>query len=134
MVETLFQDIFRVTGLDPDGKKFDKGNSFFWLNAILFEVEVVIYLIGLYHICVKAFIMFGIVDANGEMYLVFKFDETPDKVRKDNVELFDSLTRFWMFYLLGLGLCKHDVVKRRLFSKCCNVDICLGREDLIADY
>ena len=29
MVETLFEDIFRVDQLDPDGKKFDRGNSAF---------------------------------------------------------------------------------------------------------
>lgn len=25
MVETLFEDIFTVTNIDPDGKKFEKG-------------------------------------------------------------------------------------------------------------
>lgn len=27
MVETLFEDIFRVEGLNPDGKKFEKGTT-----------------------------------------------------------------------------------------------------------
>lgn len=38
MVETLFQDIFRVKGLDPDGKKFDKGEDS--VNYLLLFLEI----------------------------------------------------------------------------------------------
>lgn len=38
MVEHLFEDIFIVTRLDPDGKKFDKGNFVCLFRRMNFEL------------------------------------------------------------------------------------------------
>lgn len=37
MVEFLFEDIFRIDRLNPDGKKFDKGTYFLMLIALLLQ-------------------------------------------------------------------------------------------------
>lgn len=64
MVETLFEDIFRVDTIDPDGKKFDRG-TIHWISS--FSTLIVLSLCSMYFVVLaENFVILGfmnIVDA-----------------------------------------------------------------------